>query len=395
MTPRPRRRPRRLWLAAGAGVVVLALVAWWAVATFTRTPEGPATEIVRATRGDHTTTVSLSGVLAPREQANVSFAVPGTVAEVLVRVGDRVEVGQPLARVNDRDLRNAVTLADANLAAARAQLQTVRDSSRATAAQVSAARAQVAAAQASADQARDRLADAALASPLSGVVAQVTLEVGDQVTGSGAALGTGGASLPSGLAGLGGLAGGTSAQAGATASGGRIVVVVPDTWQLDAQVGTADLPSLKPGQQAAVTPTGTSTHVAAEVDTVGIVATGSAGSAATFPVTLRILEASSALFSGSDADALVVTGTVPGVLTVPGSAITFGTPATVRRPDGTTVEVTPGRRFGDRVEIVAGLAEGDQVVVPKGIVVTPPPRPQFGPNGSFASPDPSSTPARR
>lgn len=60
----------------------------------------------------------------------------------------------------------------------------------------------------------------------------------------------------------------------------------------------------------------------------------------------------------------------------------------------TSVGVTTGRRFGDRVEITAGLDEGAEVLARRSVVVTPPPRPQFGPGGSIVSPDPTATPER-
>lgn len=411
MKKSPRRGPwsRRRWvLVVGGALLAIALVAGLVIWNSSRPPSEQATEVVRATRTDETTTVSLAGVLAPQKQANVSFAVPGTVRTIDVKVGDAVAVDQPLATVEERDLRNAVSLAEAQAAAARAQLQTVRDSGRATSAQVAAARAGVESADASVTQARGRLADAQLTSPLAGVVAAVNIEVGDQVSGGGS-LPTGG-SLPglsglpgmsgmSGLPGLSGFGGGSSGSGnGATASGANIVVVVPDAWKLEAEVGTADLPQLQAGQQAVVTPTGTSQHVSAVVDTVGIVATAASGQAATFPVTLRITDPSATLFSGSNADAVVTTGTARGVLTVPGEAIWInqGKPSVRRQVGGTVqpVDVETGRRFGDRIEITSGLVEGDEVLARRSVVVTPPARPQFGPGGTIVSPDPTPTPRR-
>lgn len=387
---------RRRWvLTIGAVLAAVALVAgavWWSAS---RAPQPQATEVVKAQRTTETTTVSLSGMIAPQQQANVSFAVPGTVTSIAARVGDPVNAGAELARVDERDLRNAVALADAQLAAARAQLRTAQDASGVTSAQLAAGRAGVQAAEASAEQARSRLADARLTSPITGVVAQVSIEVGDQVSGA-AGMSTG-ADLSS-LGGLSGLAGSLGGGAQASSGGAHVVVIAPGAWKLDAQVGTADLPSIEAGQDAVVTPVGTSINVAAVVDTVGIVASGSSGQAATFPVTLRITERSDALFSGSDADAIITTGTVEGVLTVPGEAIWLNqNTATVRRPAGSGVDVvtvTTGRRFGDRIEILSGLNEGDEVIARRSVVVTPPPRPQFGPNGQLASPDPTTTPAR-
>ena len=390
---------RRVVLVAGGILLAIAVVAgivlWNA---FRPAPEQP-TEVVRATRTDETTTVSLAGVLAPQQQANVSFAVPGTVRTIDVKVGDEVSVGQQLASVEERDLRNALTLAEAQATAARAQLQTVRNAEQATSAQVAAARAQVESADAGVAQARDRLADAALGSPLAGVVASVNIQVGDQVSGTGSLPGAGSlAGLSggaSGLSGLSGLSGSAGQGSSGGASGAHIVVVVPDAWKLEAEVGTADLPQLAEGQQAVVTPTGTAQHVAATVDTVGIVATAASGQAAMFPVTLRVTDPSATLFSGANADAVVTTGTVTDVVTIPNEAIwiTDGKP-TVRRPTASgfdVVEVTAGRRFGERIEVTAGLSEGDEVIARRGVVVTPPPRPQFGPGGSFVSPDPTPT----
>lgn len=405
------RRPRRPWTprrwvaVIAGGLLVVAVIALAVVLWPTRQPAGPGDEIMRVTRSAETTTVTVSGTLAPQQQATASFAVPGRVTSVDVRVGDRVEQGQGLATVDDRDLANAVTLADAQATAARAQLQTVREADQATAAQITAARAQVTSAQAQADDARRRLADATLTAPLAGVVAAVNVQVGDQVSGTGstaglgsAASGLGGASNPFGSGGI-SFPGLSGSSAGASSGEGHVVIVVPDAWQLDATVGTADLPSLQAGQPAVVTPTGTSTSVRAVVDTVGIVASGASGSIATFPVTLRVTDAGARLFAGSNADAVVTTGTFDDVLTVPAEAVTTTNGASSVRvpaePEPRVVPVTLGRRFGDRVEIATGLAEGDEILVPRGVVVTPPARPQYGPNGTLVSPDPTASSATR
>ncbi len=414
--PRTRKRwSRRRWVTViGVALLAVALIAGWFALTAPPSRIGPQLQTVKVTQTDETTSVSLSGVISPQQQANVSFAVAGTVDSVDVKVGQTVTQGQTLAVVDDRDLRNAVTLAQANLNAARAQLQTVRDASSSTSAQVTAVQAQVSSAQASLDQARSRLGDATLTSPIAGVVATVDVEVGDQVAGGGASSslgsslagagsglsGMGGASGMGGLSGLGsdlsGLASGSGSSSASGSSGGaQFVVIVPETWKLDATVGTADVAALKAGQAAVVTPKGTLTHVAGTVDSVGIVASGSAGQAATFPVTIRVNDATSALFAGSSADAVVTTDTIKGVLSVPGNAVEYdGTQAHVRVPDGQDgrlVPVTVGRQFGDRTEITAGLRVGDEVLAPRAVAVSEPPRNPFGPPSetSSATPTPS------
>lgn len=406
---RPRKRwSRRRWFTwIGGATLAVALIVGWMALIAPRPHKGPPTHTVRVTKTDQTTSVSLSGVIHPKQQANVSFAVPGTLTAVKAKVGTPVTAGETLATVDDRDLRNAVALAEANLTAAKAQLRSARDA-KSAAGQVAAVRAQVSSAQASLDRARSHRDEAALTAPISGIVATVNVEVGDHVPGggssginasslSGAGLGgMSGGSLPAGLeaSGLGSAVsgmGGSGADSGAAASGAQFVIIVPDAWKLDATVGTADVASLKAGQSAVVTPKGTTTHVAGTVDSVGIVASSSSGQAATFPISIRINEPTSALFAGSSADAVVTTETIKDVVTVPANAVSYDGPqAQVRVPGGEAgrlVPVTAGRQFGDRTEIVSGVAVGDEVIVPKAVVVPGPPTSPFGPS-------PSPTPSR-
>lgn len=388
-----RRRPRtRTWWLIGIGVVLVAAAGiglWWLLRPEPAQPvEYEQVTVVRSTQTD---TVTLSGTIQPQTQANATFRVPGTVSDVRVKVGDKVAAGAALASVGTRDLADAVALADANAAAARAQLTTVEDSDVATDAQVEAARAQVRSVEAALVNARNRLEDATLVAPIAGTVARVSYSVGDQVSGSAASAGAG--SALSGLSGLGGVAL-PAAVSGGTAGTG-IEIIATDAWKLDASVGTADLPALKQGQAAVITPTGTSVSVRGVVDTVGIVATQNAGATATFPVTINVTDAGTPLFSGSSADAVVTTATYEQVLAVPSSAVTLADgKATVEVVTGGTPTVRPvtvGRRFGGNLEIVSGLTEGEVIRVPKGQVVQTQ-APRFGPGAFSASP--SATPSR-
>jgi len=388
-----RRRPRtRTWWLIGIGVVLVAAAGvglWWLLRP---EPAQPVEyEQVTVARSTQTDTVTLSGTIQPQTQANATFRVPGTVSDVRVKVGDKVAAGAALASVGTRDLADAVALADANAAAARAQLTTVEDSDVATDAQVEAARAQVRSVEAALVNARNRLEDATLVAPIAGTVARVSYSVGDQVSGSAASAGAG--SALSGLSGLGGVAL-PAAVSGGTAGTG-IEIIATDAWKLDASVGTADLPALKQGQAAVITPTGTSVSVRGVVDTVGIVATQNAGATATFPVTINVTDAGTPLFSGSSADAVVTTATYEQVLAVPSSAVTLADgKATVEVVTGGTPTVRPvtvGRRFGGNLEIVSGLTEGEVIRVPKGQVVQTQ-APRFGPGAFSASP--SATPSR-
>lgn len=376
MAPRSKPRRRR-WLIGAAIAVVAALVVTAFLLTRPRDDDEVAWDIVTAARSTQVSTVSLAGTIAPRTRANVSFRVPGTVERIAVKVGDKVAAGGVLATVDPVDLRAAVALAEAQASAARAQLSTVVDTDGATDAQIAAAQAQVRSADAGLTNARNRLADARLTSPISGTVAQVAVDVGDQVTGSGASAPAGGSF---GGLDLGSLTGGGSS---APASGAHVVVIATDAWQMEAGVGTADLPGLRAGQEAVVTPTGTSAVLAATVDTVGIAASSNAGATATFPVTLAIEEDSEPLFAGASADAVVTTGTYPDVLTVPVTAVTTtdgrSTVRLLRSGQVTEHEVTIGRRFDSVVEVTDGLTAGDEVQVPRAQVITQPTPNRFGP----------------
>src|SRR4051794_36117881 len=58
-----------------------------------------------------------TGIVGARVQSNLGFRVPGKIVERLVNAGQQVKAGQPLMRIDETDLRLAVT-AKRNAAAA-------------------------------------------------------------------------------------------------------------------------------------------------------------------------------------------------------------------------------------------------------------------------------------
>ncbi len=77
-------------------------------------------------RGDMVVSVTATGSIVARDEAGLSFDLPGKVAEVWVETGDTVEVGDELARLDDTTLTFNVRQAEAALAAAQAQLDQLR-----------------------------------------------------------------------------------------------------------------------------------------------------------------------------------------------------------------------------------------------------------------------------
>jgi RND family efflux transporter MFP subunit len=63
-----------------------------------------------------------TGIIGARVQSNLGFRVPGKIVERLVDVGQEVKAGQPLMRIDDTDLRLALTAKRNAVAAARAMV---------------------------------------------------------------------------------------------------------------------------------------------------------------------------------------------------------------------------------------------------------------------------------
>lgn len=162
-------------------------------------PDAPAPDVVRSVKtivvGDLAVTQQrqIAGVLAAAQIAELSFAVPGTVQEVLVDEGMSVSAGQVLARLDTRTYDLALSSAQARLASARAELeerrlnfgrqQTLFDNkliARATldlaTAEFGKARAQVLAAESEVARARRDLERSALLAPYDGTIAARDVE---------------------------------------------------------------------------------------------------------------------------------------------------------------------------------------------------------------------------
>ena len=112
-------RNRRLLFVILAIVVFLAGGgAWYYYSQVVPTQALPAEETIRTTRvrrGDLVITASGTGTLIPATEGNLGFSTGGVLAEVSVEVGDRVEAGEKLARLDDTDARSEVTQAEISL----------------------------------------------------------------------------------------------------------------------------------------------------------------------------------------------------------------------------------------------------------------------------------------
>ena len=141
---------------------------------------------------------AFTGVISARVQSNLGFRVPGKVIERLVDVGQNVRAGQPLMRLDQKDLELALSAKTSAVAAARAvAVQATADEARyrqlitagwstrqkyeQSRAALDSATAQLAAAQAQADVARNEAAYSLLRADADGTVVETLAEPGQVV----------------------------------------------------------------------------------------------------------------------------------------------------------------------------------------------------------------------
>ena len=139
---------------------------------------------------------SLDGSVQPVRQATVAAQTPGNVLALLVKAGDRVKAGQPLARIDDRSASAGLAQSAAGVAQAEAALREARtewNRTRELRAQgfisqaaldsadnrVRGAEAGLAQAQAGRNQASLARGFAAVSAPFDGIVQATLVQVGD------------------------------------------------------------------------------------------------------------------------------------------------------------------------------------------------------------------------
>ncbi|MFN9644461.1 MAG: efflux RND transporter periplasmic adaptor subunit [Cyanobacteriota bacterium] len=124
--PQPPPRSRRpLWIGLAALLALLAgLGVWQRQRTAVTRNVVPYTVVAR--NGSLPGVVTASGELDARERVNVRPKRQGQLQELLVEEGERVEKGQPIARMDAGDLRDRLGELQANLLSARAEMERSR-----------------------------------------------------------------------------------------------------------------------------------------------------------------------------------------------------------------------------------------------------------------------------
>jgi membrane fusion protein, macrolide-specific efflux system len=362
----PRTRGARRWTFALVLVLVV-LGAGGAAWAATRGSGSTTTSILAtASSGTIRQSVSASGTIAPKLEADLSFGVSGEVTAVSATVGAKVAKGAVLARVDPGALHIDVQAAKDALTAAKTQLADDQASSAADA-QLRSDTASVSSMRSSLASAKQALADATLRSTIAGTVATVDLTVGDQVSGS-----AGGSSAASSGSAAGSSAGsgtgsGSGSGSAATSSTAQVVVISTDEFVVNASVGASDLASVTKGLQAEITPTGATQAIFGTVSSVGLVAESSTSGSSTFPVVIDVTGKVSGVYAGSSATVSIIVKQLQNVLTVPTAAIksTNGKTAVTVVKSGKqhSTAVTLGVVYGLQTQITKGLTAGQQVLV--------------------------------
>ena len=192
-----RTRSDRFWAVMVASIAICAAAAGCSQ-DVARTPEARPVRTVAIDHRADGELISFTGQIRARDQFNIAVRLDGRVIERHADLGDVIEAGQIVARLESQDQQNALRSAEADLAAARASLTEARltfgrqqellkgdwtprakfDSAQEG---LRTAQASVDSAQAQVLTARDQLSYAILRADRSGVVTAVGAEPGEVV----------------------------------------------------------------------------------------------------------------------------------------------------------------------------------------------------------------------
>lgn len=191
--------------------------------------------------------------------------------------------------------------------------------------------------------------DSIVTAPISGTVANISVQPGDEVTASSGNLST---DLSSGNSG----------------SSGSTILTIGNFANpyIKVQASEVDIPQIKPGQMATITlnafPGKTYVGKVSQIDTVGTVSSG----VVTYNVYVDFVAPPSSIEPGMSATVVIETARKDNVLTVPSGAVqTSGGQATVRvlqNGQVSSVAVTTGISSDTQTEITSGLSAGETVV---------------------------------
>jgi multidrug efflux pump subunit AcrA (membrane-fusion protein) len=250
-----------------------------------------------------------------------------------------------------------VTTAEQQVSEADEALSTSQTGQSAT---VSSDRASLASAQSSLAEARQNVADAVLRSPISGTITSLDLESGQSVAAGNTSVSTPTSSSSSSSS-------TSAATSSSSSSSADEVVIRPEgAFVVEADATTAQIGEVLDGEQAVISPTGSTSDYYGIVTSFSTTGTTSSG-VTSFPVTVAVTGSTKGLYPGASADVELVVKQVNNVLEIPTSAVhTLGTSSYVDiLKNGKEVQqaITVGAASGTETQVETGLKSGQQVVL--------------------------------
>ena len=292
-----------------------------------------------------TSTIDYDGVAEPVQQATVATKLMGTVAEVFVHEGDRVTLGQPLVRIDARD----VDAKAAQVAAAVAAASATRDNAAVQTARIRRLYADSAAPKAALDAAETGLAQA---------------EAGLRAANAGGAEVESVRDYAVVRAPFAGIVTRRFVDPGAFAAPGMPLATIQDASRLRlAATATPDVArALARGAPLDATVDGRAAHATVE----GVVPSAAGG---VYTINAIVANSGLSLAAGTQATLAVRVGTRHALLVPADALVREGDLVGVRVRAGNSFDlrwVKAGIRVGPMIEILSGVRAGDQVLVPSG-----------------------------
>ena len=370
--------------------------------------EAPApVQVTSATQETIRRTVEADGALFPLDQAGVVPKISAPVQKFFVSRGDRVQAGQLLATLENRDLTAAIVPAKGQLAQAESNLRATTSANIPD--QVTKAQTDVASAQQTAEAARVLVenrkkmfeqgalarklvddAEVAYAQAKSQLeAAQEHLRVlnsagkEEQIKGAQAQVETARGQLQAAQAQvdysevrspISGVVADRPINAGEMAASGTPLLTIMDISRVVARVNVPQSQStaVKLGQTATLTQTGSTETLEGRVT---VVSPATDPNTTTVQVWITAPNPGGRLKPGAAVHASIIAETIRNAVVVPASAILpgeeGGTAVLTVSPDSTAHlrGVDVGVRYGDKVQIVRGVNPGDEVVISGGLGV--------------------------
>jgi HlyD family secretion protein len=311
--------------------------------------QAPVYQMIPVSTRDIVVSASAAGVIEPVTTVDIKSKASGELMEVRVDVGDVVEPGQLLVKVDPRVTRNALQQAEADLDVAKAQLtnsesqfrraedlfktQSITEQEYETAnLQAANARAQLIRAERSLEDAKISYEDTDVRAPAAGVIIQKNVEVGTVVQSATREVGGGAALLQ--MANL-------------------------DTVQVRSLVDETDIGKIQPGMDVTITveayPNRPFRGRVLKIEPQALVQQN----VTMFPVLVRIANENMVLKPGMNAEVEVHVGDRSGVLAVPNSALRterdVGSAASVLGLDPEAVQ----EQIAEARRLAAAPPEGD------------------------------------